>query len=180
MCSCLLVTEPVKRRSVQSRANSFYSRSSYGFVHHWHESDESQPKTKWERLLIKNATNSCLNMKNNPHMQHHRNDLLATSSFPHSSDVIDEQHWICSAAVLFFQLIVANMQIKSTRMHKRAPSQRSENCWLNELIHFCMMHAFALSLSPPTSQAHTFFMQRTMWFNEFIFLTLHLIAEWIV
>lgn len=51
--------------SKNARANSFYSRAwNVCCAHHWHASDESQPKIKWVRLLIKNATNTCLNMRN--------------------------------------------------------------------------------------------------------------------
>lgn len=63
----------------------------------------------------------------------------ATKYSLHSDNVIDEQ---TKRVAVFFLLIVANMQIKSAKMHKSAPSQRSVSRWLNKLRYFCRMHSF--------------------------------------
>lgn len=64
-------------------------------------------------------------------------------------------------------------------MHKRASSQRSENCWLNELIHICTWCAFSrvylylffsCSCREPCSRCDSM---------SSFFLTHHLIGEWI-
>lgn len=157
-------SEICSERTNEMRAHSFYSsRKSLcaSTSVWWHASDESQRETKWERPLIKNekknATNSYgFNMRNNPHMQW--NVAVKTNSLskwkknlfmPHSSDVIDEQTERV-AALLVNCCQYAN-QI-SAKMHKRATSQRSENCvdWtISQAMIFMSDAFFRMSLSLP-------------------------------
>lgn len=107
-----------------------------------HASDESQPRKRvekivimhheeWERILIKNATNSCLNMRNNPHtpsVQPHSRWSAKTyfSAFVYGRRVcvyvIDEQtECVVSLLLLAFNLIVGNIayQINTQRGRER-------------------------------------------------------------
>lgn len=73
--------------------------------------------------------------------------------------------WMCRCS---FRWIVANMQIKSTQMHKRAVSQRSENCW-TERTRIYMHDAFFRVSSTFFMFGMVMLMCVAVRFHEFIF-----------